>query len=644
MKFSTWNLGLPLLVKELAEQSSRKRTYVVRTVYACLLCCFACVMFNEKFAQRWHDPFLILGHGREMFDMLLALQFAGIYFFMPAITCGVLTQEKERDSLSLLFLTRLGPWAILFEKLLARVVPMLTFLLLSLPLLAFTYSMGGITQAYLWSGIWMLLITVLQVGTLALMCSSFFRTTVSAFIGTMILGTAVFFVPPFLHAVQMLPTDIPLDLFALLAPLSAIFPTPWGGINDHMVWDMFYAPSMFFEFPNSTQFRFVLIRSLPIVMSSVVFLLLSRVFLVRRAFVQTRHALVRFFRWLDGIYARANNNRVTRGVVLVNESTTLPDDQPVAWRETTKKSLGTIRYLARIFVVIEFPVAFLCVLIMQETSDSGLQWTSGIMYLLWGLATLFVSVASTSLISGERSRQTLDVLLTSPLSGEEIIRQKFRGVYRLMAVLAVPLLTLIATEAWWMTEFGKADSLLQRMFGESTPFNLPVYLVGSLATLYVYFQITAWLSFYIGLRVRTQSRAIFTALVALAIWIVGPYLVLVPISSLTAGDSLILNCVALLSPVTVIEIAANDYVDWGEFGSNWLPTLISVSLYSGILLLIRRACLKSANRFLGRAEETPPDISDSAQSTNVRQPLMVPKLVGSDNSENQGVPVANNEI
>jgi hypothetical protein len=37
MKRSRLSVGLPLLAKELVEQSARRRTYIIRVVYACLL-------------------------------------------------------------------------------------------------------------------------------------------------------------------------------------------------------------------------------------------------------------------------------------------------------------------------------------------------------------------------------------------------------------------------------------------------------------------------------------------------------------------------------------------------------------------------------------------------------------------------------
>ena len=189
--------GLPLLTKELAEQSARKRTYIIRTVYAFLLFTFASLIFWAEVYDDITSPFEILGRGRMMFMTVLMLQFAGLYLFMPAITCTVVTAEKERNTIGLLLLTRLGPWTILFEKLLGRMVTMGTFLLLSLPLMAFSYALGGITQFELWTGVWALAISVLQVGTLAVACSAYFRTTVQAFIATYVIGLLMFFGPIF---------------------------------------------------------------------------------------------------------------------------------------------------------------------------------------------------------------------------------------------------------------------------------------------------------------------------------------------------------------------------------------------------------------------------------------------------------------
>jgi hypothetical protein len=182
VKLGRLHFGLPLLAKELTEQAARRRTYVIRTIYGALFVFIASLTFISYAGATLGNPLAVLGQGREIFRVLVSIQFLGVYLFMPAITCGVLTAEKERNSLGLLFLTRMGPWAIVFEKLASRLVPMFTFLLLSLPVLAFAYALGGISWSSMIIAVWCLSITVLQTGSLALCCSAFFRTTPAALI------------------------------------------------------------------------------------------------------------------------------------------------------------------------------------------------------------------------------------------------------------------------------------------------------------------------------------------------------------------------------------------------------------------------------------------------------------------------------
>ena len=114
MKFGR-TFGLPLLGKELVEQAARKRTYITRAIYATLLfagfgLCYATTKISYFGPGSW---VAMLGRGRMMFEYLTILQFLGIYLFLPAMMAGVITTEKERESLALLFLTDMGPWAIL---------------------------------------------------------------------------------------------------------------------------------------------------------------------------------------------------------------------------------------------------------------------------------------------------------------------------------------------------------------------------------------------------------------------------------------------------------------------------------------------------------------------------------------------------
>src|SRR5258708_29743496 len=127
---------LPLLAKELNEQAAQRRTYVIRFLYAGILFSAACVLFYGNFLTGGGGSAGGLGRGRWMFENLVTLQFWTIYLLVPAISCGCLTIEKDHNSLGLLLITSLSPRQIVLQHLLRRVVPMLTFVLLSFPPMA----------------------------------------------------------------------------------------------------------------------------------------------------------------------------------------------------------------------------------------------------------------------------------------------------------------------------------------------------------------------------------------------------------------------------------------------------------------------------------------------------------------------------
>jgi ABC-type transport system involved in multi-copper enzyme maturation permease subunit len=588
MKISRLKLGLPLLTKELIEQAARRRTYVVRVVYACLLFCAAYLMFYQILSTRGYNLFQVIGRGREMFNSLVGLQFVGIYLFMPAITCSALTNEKERNTLSLLFLTKLGPWTILSEKLLSRVIPMFSFLLLSLPLLAFTYSLGGVETVYLWSGVWMLGLSVLQMGTLALCCSAYFRTTVGSFIGSYLFGLALFFLLPICFGfIWEQPRNFPrLEILTSLGLFSEPENIPF----------MFFGPYVFYERSGTS---FPLLASVPILFSCVWFFVWARIFIVRRAFVQPRYLILKMFRWLDGFFLRLND-RYTRGILLTRESTTLPGEAPVAWRETTKKSLGTTRYLFRVFLALEIPVVCVCILIAQSHHSDGLRGAMLMIFFLWLISVLVVSVKAAGLIAGERSHQTLDVLLATPMSGREIMRQKFRGIWRLIAVLSVPFLTVFLMVGWWKTEF---SSLAYSYNRGGREFSATLYLTCSLLSLFIYLPLVAWLSFAIGLWVRTLARAIISSLTVLVVWCLGPFVLLAPFASVYRWSVRSpLNFSLLSSPASIIGF--NEVGELSNFGNlPWAAVIVNFLVYGFILAVIRWGCLLHADRLLGRNED-----------------------------------------
>jgi hypothetical protein len=440
-----------------------------------------------------------------------------------------------------------------------------------------------------------LTITIVQVGTLALACSAYYRTTVAAFVATYLWGVVFSLgLPLFMAAAapalaergslaDMLFGDrIRQPRTGMGIPLTNL---EWA--SNSVLLDFPYSfcgPALFSGMEAADGIGAAAIRSLPILFSSSLCLWIARLSLIRRAFAPPRNPVLNFFRGLDRFFWRLNQNRLTRGKVLIRDSTALPEDEPIAWRETSKKSFGTTRYLLRVFLALEFPAAAIC-LLFAGSPDAGGMGVSLVLGLLWLLAVLLVAVQGASLISRERTHQTWDVLLTTPLSSREILRQKYRGVRRLMVVLAVPFATLFLFQALLRVEASEAF----------------LYLLCSLLSIGIYLPLAAWLSVWFGLRSRTQTRAIIGALGCIVAWCVLPYVAFIAAFSIffqVESDSIFFFL--LFSPAAMVLINEYQAFTWLD-GSPWGIVLINFAIYGLCLISLRQYCLGNADRILGRS-------------------------------------------
>ena len=587
MQASDIKLGLPLLARELMEQAVRRRTYIIRVVYAVLLFVVAYFMFYDLLRGTSAGMFAALGHGRQMFDMLLVLQFAGVYIFMPAIGASAIAVEKERSTFALRLLTKLDPWTIIFEKLLSRMVPMLTFLLLGLPLLGFAYTLGGFqTDEFIYGGL-ALGLALLQTSALALFCSAFCRTTTGALIAAYALQVMLMFGPPMIVETNVL-------------GLQALFRSAPNRYGD---W-IFFAPYLTSLWEQNTisssmivNIIYRLIQFVPLTMVTAMLLVATRVVILRRAFALPQHRLQKVFRRLDGVFSRWNENPYTRGITLVAEAARLPETRPIAWIETTRTALGSLRYLVRLLLVVETLVVCL-VLLVANTSENAGEYVSMLVFLAWIGATALVAVKGSSLIAGERSRQTLDVLLTLPIPTRELLAQKLTGVRRLMLVLSVPMLTLFLFQAWW-----RAGPMTGQPWMDQSRVVPALYLTSAISCMVLFFHGAAWLSILIGLRSKSQTRAVLISLGAIVAACMGPLLLMFLIEVIfEPPEKHPVNLFFLTSPMA--SVAFNEFnVYTHMFRSPWLAVALNTVYYGCWWVGLRTVCLRRAPRWLGRTCE-----------------------------------------
>ena len=530
-------LGMPLLAKELVEQAARRRTYVIRFLYTAVL--FAAGLFII-YGRGATGGVAQLGQGQEMFKQIFRLQLGAILLFLPATCAGAIAGEKERESLSLLLLTTIPRDMIVLQKLLSRVIPMLAFVVLSFPLMATAYSFGGVQTNQLYLSLLFLVLLTISVGMVSIMCSTFCRTTVEAYVATYV----CLFLMSSLSPVVMVLISTNENLKAGLLMLCGLFA--------------------------------------PFILGAYLF---SCMFLYERAFIPPKNFLLSVFREVDSIFNRMNS--VTGGVVLVKDGAAFPDMDPIAWRETSKRSLGTFRYLFRILILIEVPIFLTSQMVRIDLirSESSM---SVLLYILWVIALVLTAIHSASVVSTERSRQTLDVLLVSPITGREILTRKLSGVRRLFWTLMVPFTTIFLFQHWF-----HGSGLDVR------------YLMLSYGSVFSVLSLVMWMGMAIGLTAKSQMRAIMTLLsILVLVTMSGPLVTY--ILDLMAWQARDLRTLTRFTPASWVLALERQFFAPGPSDERWprFWGLGSVVLLYGVAALgLRWWVLAAADAFLGRVRD-----------------------------------------
>jgi len=579
---SEMTFGLPLLTKDMIEQAAQRRTYVLRVIYAAVLYGAALWIYADISGGGAQAGVTNLGRGQGMFQMLVKVQLFAILVLLPAISCGAITSEKERDTLGLLLLTQLGTRTIILEKLASRLVTMATYQLMSLPLFAVVYGLGGVELVEILMAIWFLMLSSLVVGAISIYFSSWHSTTAGAFMSTYALM-------PFLGCFG----GIWLSAFSQRGTGQSL-----GELN-------------------IIPFLIVMaVMSIPAVAVTIGAIASAQQQLLIRAFVPPRNVLLEMFKKLDAFFEELNQ-QTTRGVVLVRDHDTGPRFAPVAWRETRKKSLGTVRYLFRFLVLLEVPLAISIswtVLDMRTQSFDGP--TAFFLAVLWPIAVVAIAVHTTNVLASERSRQTLDVLLVAPLSPADLVGQKLAGVRRLIGMLSVPFTTLVVFQAVWTLYVLRGMIALEWNSPGGKTFLHEV--LGMAFAMIVYPRVIQWIAFHLILRLKNQTQAVLSTL-AVVITICGlPYLIVYLIS---IGCGIVLHdprmeWLTWFSPIRVlfhrqiVDVAMQSPPRLplpskdGMQDRLFLGLGLHVSLFLAAWVLLRHRALRDFSGWIGRTEPT----------------------------------------
>lgn len=131
----------------------------------------------------------------DLYMFVAILEFIMLLFFMPALTAGSISGEKEKRTLELMLTTNMTPTQIVIGKMMSSLSTMLLMVISSFPIFAMVFVYGGVTAKDVGTLLLCYIASAVFVGSIGICCSCILKKTTIAMIGAygmtgfMILGT-----------------------------------------------------------------------------------------------------------------------------------------------------------------------------------------------------------------------------------------------------------------------------------------------------------------------------------------------------------------------------------------------------------------------------------------------------------------------
>jgi ABC-type transport system involved in multi-copper enzyme maturation permease subunit len=171
-----WN---PIVAKEYRSRMRTWRSPLAMTVYILLLGGLGWAIFSAQAssARNSFNPGQAANYGHQLFLYLILFQMGLIAFVTPALTAGAISGERERQTIDLLFVTRIPPFSIVWGKLIASMSFVLLLLLLSVPIFSLVFLFGGIELDQVVTSFLVTIVAALTLGLIGIAFSTILPRT-----------------------------------------------------------------------------------------------------------------------------------------------------------------------------------------------------------------------------------------------------------------------------------------------------------------------------------------------------------------------------------------------------------------------------------------------------------------------------------
>jgi ABC-type transport system involved in multi-copper enzyme maturation permease subunit len=536
--FNTLDQICPLFARELLEQSARRRTYVIRTVFATLFFLSFLVLL---WATTHGKGLSMLGSGSKLFQSVVTIQFMAIYLFLPALFFDAIAREREAGSLDLLLIA-MPSHAVVNQKYFSRLLPAFNFLLIALPVYAICLLYGGLQIQELIQGVFYLVLTCFQIGAYTLVISALCRSSMQALI-VVYAG----------YASVVVWTICSYSLFkssiadGLTLPL--VFYRQW--VTGDFYW--------------------------------------SGILLIGASLLLAERAVV----YPDLVFRCIPKGlRKTR----IRPKRPLPEDRPIRWIE----QIQTIRFSPRRglifywFMVIALGLPWVVSLFTTyyDKKDNLVM----LLLVAWGLVALRVGVRCLDAVTRERDSGTLGVLMTAPVSGRTFIKEKAWIISWHRNIMLVAVTCWLVIKIWYLLQHGGISTGRPPM---AVVLSCAKYALLTLLPVLIFVPLCGWTSFYIALCVRHRNRAVLTLLFVLIAWTLFPLAGLVLLAEIMNIQGPLLLPLGMPSPLFTILLTEFPSGMQLRFGPLYrFAAMLSLPLFWMLMHYIRGCVLRRADEKL----------------------------------------------
>ena len=537
----------PIFAKELYESAGRKSTYFIRVFYAVAVA-IAYTLIVKEYQPSWKPVAGQLGYGYEVFLSLINTQSVLIVLAVPPLMSMAITSEKENNTITDLLMLPQPTGAILFQKYAGRLVPVISLLLASTPLLGVCFSLGGVSPSLVFTGTLSCICTACCVGALALAVSCYRDTSARATLETYLL--LIILGPTCLSPISLIaaisgPVGIPFALF-----IAFVF-----------TWSCFSAAKRHFR---------------------------------ARAFNISEE---------EDLYVYTGEHRHERPITQLQSGKFrnrhgLPGEQAITWLEASSAIFSQKDFYLN--CALGAGVFFLI-------NVTGLRFApplSFIPYLLFAFAALQLLGSQNAILRLKRDA-ILPTLLTLPLTGREFVQQflsgRMIGTHRILLILAC---CLVPCALFLGIDVHKGAESVPRAIAASI-----LLYAGLMSCFYLYLTSLSILGTRIGLACKKGTTALSVSLILLIlVGIVIPLFFrpheneMGPLAffATTPIPSVFLS--VLLSEFSWLEVQNEDARI--HFRLIIAAILVHHTFWTGLLLFLRHAILRNADRLLQSTAST----------------------------------------